>query len=96
MLIDKGVSVGEVISFKLSSGEEVIAKLVEESDRGYKVSRPMVLSMGPKGIGMVPMMLTMSEDKEILINRNSVMSIVNTDKQFADQYVQGTTGIKLV
>lgn len=96
MLIDKGVSPGEVVSFKLSSGEEIITKLVEESDRGYKISKPMVLSMGPKGIGMVPFMFTMTEDKDVLINRTAVMSVTNTDKQFADQYIQGTTGIKLV
>lgn len=96
MLIDKGVSPGEVVSFKLSSGEEIITKLVEENDRGYKISKPMVLSMGPKGIGMVPFMFTMTEDKDVLINRTAVMSITNTDKQFADQYIQGTTGIKLV
>lgn len=29
MLIDKGVSAGEVITLKLTSGEELVAKLVE-------------------------------------------------------------------
>jgi hypothetical protein len=31
MLIDKGVSAGEVITLKLTSGEEIVAKLSEET-----------------------------------------------------------------
>jgi len=30
MLINKGVSEGEVITLKLTSGEEIVAKLVED------------------------------------------------------------------
>ena len=30
MLIDKGISSGEVITFKLTSGEELVAKLIED------------------------------------------------------------------
>jgi hypothetical protein len=95
MLIDKGIAAGEVVSLKLTSGEEVIAKLVEETATGYRVSKPLVLSMGPQGIGMVPFMFTVNPEKEINISKNAVSVIVNCDKQFADQYIQGTTGIKL-
>ena len=43
MLINKGVSVGEVITLKLTSGEELVAKLVEETDSYYKLSRIQVI-----------------------------------------------------
>ena len=36
MLIDKGVLIGEVITLKLTSGEELVAKLTEEKDSYYK------------------------------------------------------------
>lgn len=48
MLIDKGVSVGEVITLKLTSGEELVAKLTEETATYYKLSKPMVIGMGNK------------------------------------------------
>ena len=38
MLIDRGVMVGEVITLKLTSGEELVAKLAEETDTYYKLS----------------------------------------------------------
>jgi hypothetical protein len=95
MLIDKGLVAGEVISMKLLSGEEIIAKLVEETATGYKLSKPLVLSAGPQGIGMIPFMFTVSPEKEVVVSKNATIVVVNTDKQFADQYLQGTTGIKL-
>jgi hypothetical protein len=95
MLIDRGVSVGEVITIKLTSGEELVAKLIEETSTHYKLAKPLVLSMGPKGIGMVPYLFTVSPDKDISLNKSTVTVISNSDKEFADQYLQGTTGITL-
>ena len=40
MLIDKGVSAGEVVTLKLTSGEELVARLNEETATHYKLSKP--------------------------------------------------------
>jgi hypothetical protein len=95
MLIDKGISVGSTVTLKLTSGEEVIAKYNGESNDHYRISRPMTLSMSPKGLGMMPFVFTVDGDKEISINKPSVIMISVTDRQFADQYIQSTTGIAL-
>lgn len=96
MLINRGVSAGEIVTLKLMSGEEMIAKYVEETSKGHKLSKPMVLSMGPQGIGMVPFAITVDMDKEITVNASAVIAVEVTEKQFADAYIQNTTGIKLV
>ncbi len=95
MLIDKGITAGEVITLKLASGEEVIAKLVEENVTSYKIVKPLVLSMGPKGVGMIPYLFTVNPAKEIFINKTQVTVVSPTDKDFANQYIEGTTGIAL-
>lgn len=95
MFIDKGISQGEIVTIKLTSGEELIAKLVEENAKGYKVSKPLVLSMNSQGMGMMPYLFTANPEKEITIFASAVCVITNADKQFADQYIQGTTGIRL-
>jgi DhnA family fructose-bisphosphate aldolase class Ia len=95
MLIDKGVTAGEVVTIKLTSGEELVAKLVEDGPLFLKLSKPLVLSMSPQGVGMVPYLFTVSPDKEIKVNKSTVVVLEASDKQFADQYLQGTTGIKL-
>jgi small nuclear ribonucleoprotein (snRNP)-like protein len=96
MLIDKGASVGEVVTLKLTSGEELIGKLVEETDAHYKLSRPMVIAMGAQGPGLMPYLFTVSPDKDIKLSKSTVTVVAVTDKMFADQFIQSTTGIKLV
>ena len=95
MLIDKGVTTGEVATFKLTSGEELVAKLVEETATHYKLHRPMVIAMGERGPGLMPYLFTVSPDKEVRLNKGTVAVIEATDKEFADQFIQSTTGIAL-
>lgn len=95
MLIDKGVSVGEVITLKLTSGEEIVAKLSGETDSYYKLSKPMVIGMGQQGPGLMPYLFTVSPDKDIKLLKQTVTVAEATDKVFADQFVQSTTGIAL-
>ncbi len=95
MLIDKGVSDGEVITFKLTSGEELIGKLIEDGPLFYKIHRPMVVGMGPNGPALMPYLFTVNPDKEVKISKSVVAVSEATDKNFADQFIQATTGIKL-
>jgi hypothetical protein len=95
MLIDKGVSVGEVVTLKLTSGEEIVAKLAAETDSYYKLSRPMVIGMGERGPGLMPYLFTVNPEKEVKLSKTTVTVAEATDKAFADQFIQTTTGIKL-
>jgi hypothetical protein len=95
MIIDKGISVGEVVTLRLTTGEEIICKLVEDTAINVSVSKPMVLSMGQQGLGMMPFIFTVHPDKNVKLAKASVVMMEATDKQFADQYIQSTTGIKL-
>lgn len=95
MLIDKGVSVGEVITLKLTSGEELVARLDAETDTHYKLTKPMVIGMGAQGPGLMPYLFTVAQDKTIPLLKTTVTVVVSSDKVFADQYMQSTTNIAL-
>lgn len=96
MIIDKGVAKGEVVTVKLTSGEEVIAKLVEETDTFIKVSKPRVLTAAQGGIGLAPYLFTVDPDKDIKLYKNTIVILEPTEKDYASQYISGTTGIQLV
>ena len=95
MLIDKGVTVGEVITLKLTSGEEIVAKLDSETQTHYKLSRPMVIGMGQQGPGLMPYLFTVNPEKIVGLLKSTVTVAEATDKTFADQFIESTTGIKL-
>jgi len=96
MLIDKGVTEGEVITLKLTSGEEIVAKLEEDGPVYYKLKNPMVIGMGQKGPGLMPYLFTVNPDKAVRLAKSTVTVAEATDKTFADQFIESTTGIKLV
>jgi len=95
MLIDKGVSAGEVVTIKLTSGEEIVAKLVEETATHYKLSKPAVIGMGQKGPMLMPYLFTVNQEKDIKLSKVTVTVCEASDKAFADQYIESTTSIKL-
>jgi hypothetical protein len=95
MLIDRGIVEGGVVTFKLTSGEEIVAKLVEDGAAYYKLSRPMVIGMGQQGPGLMPYLFTVHPDKDVKLNKSVVAMAEATDEQFAKQFLQSTTGIQL-
>lgn len=95
MIIDKGIAPGDVATFKLTSGEEIVAKLIEETSYYYKLSRPMVIAMGERGPGLMPYLFTVHPDKEVKLSKTTVTVAEATDATFAKQFVQTTTGIAL-
>jgi hypothetical protein len=96
MLINKGITAGEVVTIKTTAGEEIVAKLVEDGVVGVKVTKPLCLTATEKGIGLVPFLFTTDPDAEVTINKNTIMVLAPTIKDAADRYTEQTTGIKLV
>lgn len=95
MLINKGITPGEVVTIKTTAGEEIVAKLVEENPLGITVSKPLCLTATKEGVGLVPFLFTTDPDSNVTINRGTIMVLAPTIKDAADTYIQQTTGIKL-
>jgi hypothetical protein len=95
MLIEAPYKVGETVSLKLTSGEEIVARLEEESQTTYVLHKPMVLVAGQKGLGLAPFMFSVSADSKFKINASSVVCVLKTQKELAMQYTEQTTGIAI-
>lgn len=93
MLIQIPYKEGDVVSIKLSSGEEMIANLVKESPDTITVTKPLMLVAGEKGMGLAPYMFTVSLDSKIELRLNNVICIVKTAEDAAKMYTSQTSGI---
>ena len=59
MLVENNkINAGDVVSFKISSGEELVAKIASITPEEYILNRPLALGMGPKGPIFTPYMVT--------------------------------------
>lgn len=94
MLIEKPIASGDVVSLKIVNGDELIARYEGETSDEIKINRPLALSAGPQGLGMMPWIF-LGNKETITIKKSHVFVMVPSKKEAADQYMQGTTGIAL-
>lgn len=94
LLINKGYTAGDVISVKLTNGDEIIARFEEEANGVVKINRPLALTMSGGGLGMIPWMF-LGADETVTIKKDHIFAMMASKKDAADQYLQGTTGIAL-
>lgn len=90
------LEVGKTYTFKLNSGEEVIAKYTCECVGNFiSVTDPVSIAPGPQGMGLVPSMFTADPSQSVTINTNSIAMYSETDDAVKMKYIEATTGIKV-
>ena len=94
MLLEKPIAAGDVVSLKLLNGDEIIARFESETATEVKIDRPKALTMNAQGLGMIPW-LFLGAKNTITLQKAHIFCIVPSQKDAADQYMQGTTGIAL-
>jgi hypothetical protein len=85
--------IGQVISMKLTSGDEVVGKVSGQNAEGITISKPVILAASRDGLTMIPFMMTASPEGEYLFKINNIMCLADTNHQVSDAYIQNTTGI---
>lgn len=96
MLINKGYSSGDIVSFKLVNGDEVVAKIVEQTSDAYIVSKPCTVVPSQKGLGLIQAMFSAELNNNITLNNSHVMMHSPVFDDIKNHYIQVTTGIQPV
>ena len=89
------IKAGNVYTFKLNSGEELIAKVNAVEDSAFIIEKPVSVAPGPKGMGLVPSLFTANPKALIRLNTTSVSLVADTDDAVRDKYREATTGISV-
>lgn len=90
------LEVGKVYTFKMNSGEEMIAKYHSEVTGNFiNVVDPVSVAPGPKGMGLVPSLFTADPNQSVTINTNSIAMYVETEDSVKMKYIEATTGIQV-
>jgi len=95
MLIEAPYKVGDNVSFKLNSGEEIVARLESEDAKSYTLKKPMVLIAQQQGLGLAPFMFSVSPEGKFVLNCTAVSCLAKTEEQISKQYTEKTTGLAL-
>lgn len=87
---------GDIVTFKVVNGDEIVAKIKHDTNDEFVVTRPCTVLPGPKGIGLVQSLFTSDSETAIHLDRKHVIMHAPSVKQVADYYIETTTGIKPV
>ena len=84
-----------VYTFKLNSGEELIAKVVQAGGEFIVIEEPVSIAPTQQGMQMIPSVFTANPKAEFKLNTSSVAIYAETDDSVRMKYLEATTGIKV-
>lgn len=87
------ITVNEVYTFKLASGEEFIAKVTGFDSDSYTLTEPISTVIGPQGLQMMPSLFSANQDKPVLLNKSSIAMVAQSRDDVRAKYIEATTGI---
>ena len=84
-----------VYTFKLNSGEELIAKVIQAGGEFITIEEPVSIAPTQQGMQMIPSVFTANPKGEFKLNTNSIALYAETDDSIKMKYIEATTGIKI-
>jgi len=96
MLISRGYQEGDIVSFKLTNGDEIVAKIISTDSDSYEVAKPCTVMPGPQGMGLIQSLFTADGDINIKLSKNHVIMHAPSIDQMQKHYIKTTTGIEPV
>ena len=86
---------GDLVTLKLASGEEVIAKYLSRTDSRYvSIEKALVLMNSPQGLAFGTFFSTAKQDEPFNIAIDQLISIAHINDKIAEEYKRVFSTIK--
>ena len=86
---------GDIWTIKLTSGEELVAKIVVISEDHYMVDKPVSVAPTAQGMQLIPSVFTANTDNLVKINTSAITLMAETNSYVRDSYVSATSKVKV-
>lgn len=87
------LELGEIYTFKLTTGEEVVAKLTARNEQYLTIQHPILTVLSPQGLQMMPGLFSANLDRDVQLNNSSWVLVATTRDDVRNSWIQATTGI---
>lgn len=96
MLVSKGYTSGDIVSFKLITGDEIVARIAAVAPNGFEVSKPCTVMPSPQGMGLIQSLFTAEADVNVVLQKEHVIMHAPAIDAMQKHYIKTTTGIEPV
>jgi hypothetical protein len=83
----------EVYTFKLGSGEEIVAKVSNSDTDNVYIVEPLAVAPGPQGPALMQGIFTTAAGSTVALNKRHIAMTGETDDNVKQKYIKVTTGI---
>jgi len=92
----KNYKENEIITIKLSSGEEILCKFLSATENHITVEKGLVLMQGPQGVALGTFFSTADPEKSITVAQQNITATANINPKLKDQYDNVFSKLKTV
>lgn len=85
----------EIVTFKLLSGEEVVARYCDENHECYEVYKPLTIMPQPQGLALVQTVMGVHGDQNLKISKIGVLMHGPSREEMAAAWIESTSGLKV-
>ena len=96
MLEKSGYSKDTIVTFKIVNGDEIVAKVLEETAGAFTINKPCTVMPSQQGLGLMQSLFTSDLNKSISLQKSHVMMHRPTVEDVKNHYIKTTTGIEPV
>lgn len=96
MLVSKIYSQGDIVSFKLINGDEIVARIESIDSDWFEVSKPCTVMPSPQGMGLIQSLFTADADVNVRLQKAHIIMHAPSIDQMQKHYIKTTTGIEPV
>lgn len=90
------VETGKIYTIKLTTGEEIVTKVLEIGSEDLIIENPIVTVLTPKGLQMMPCLFSAAMDQKIRLNKSSCVMLAQCRDDVSNSWIHATTGIEPV
>ena len=83
----------EIYTFKLTTGEEVVAKVLEIHEDSLVIKTPISTVLSQQGLQMMPALFSSVLEQNVRLNKNAWVMVAVTRNDVRNSYIEATTGI---
>jgi len=101
MLIQKPLMPNDIMSIKLTNGDEIVGKFVSQDSHGCVVRQPVIVTIQPTGpnqvgLGFMPFAVSTDDDAEVAIPLSAMLTKpLRTKSDIANNYRRATGSLEV-
>lgn len=96
MLVSRGYQEGDIVSFKLVTGDEIVGRIVASDSDSFEISKPCTVMPSPQGMGLIQSLFTADADANVKLQQTHVIMHAPSIDAMQKHYIKTTTGIEPV